>query len=574
LDAFLETLKNIGPARLALMLVTLFGLFIFFVFIAIRSSTPSMTMLFGDLSTSDSTEIAAKLDLSNIPFKLSADAKQVMVPNQDVGRARMLLAQDGLPSNGSIGYEIFDKKQSFGTTNFVQNINQLRALEGELARTISTLDPIRTARVHIVLPQRELFSRESRAATASVFLNIRNQAQMGPEQILAVRHLVASAVPQLKPTRVAIVDSNGTLLARTDDTEGGSNFSPQTSDDLRRKYEQRLTRAVEDLVSRIVGHGKVRANVTADLNFDIITRNSEIFDPEGQVVRSTQSINEEENDTTGSQSGAVTVQNNLPGLPNQGSSESTSQGIKNTRSEEVVNFEVTKTIESIVSESGQVQKLSVAVLVDGKYLTPTASTDETSDETSEQAKPQMKYIPRSQEELDLITRLVKSAIGYDEMRGDSLEVINLQFAKVEVFDTMPEEDMIFGFLKEDIKDMSETLILSIVAILVILLVLRPLVSHIASSAAATVQNASNASEEFAMLPPGMEGAHQLAPPGSDEAEMLAGAGGAQSELDATLDMSQVEGRVKASSIKKISEMVDSHPNETVSVIRTWMSQEG
>jgi len=350
-----------GPARLAMMLITLFGLFIFFIFIAVRSGTPSMTLLYAELSTADATEIAAKLDISGIPFTLSADGKQVSVPYKEVGRSRMLLAEEGLPGGGSMGYELFDKKQSFGTTSFIQNINQLRALEGELSRTISTLDIIKRARVHLVLPQRELFSRESRPATASIFLSTRGGIQISSEQILAIQHLIASSVPQLKPAHVSIIDDAGNLLARGDDEENNGIASPKTSEAMTQKYEQRLTRKIEDMLSRIVGHGKIRASVSADLDFNVTSRNSEIYDPEGQVVRSTQSTSEEEIDNSNASDRTVTVQNNLPGLPG-GSGDSSVLGSKLNRSEEIVNYEITKTIETFIQESGEVQKLSVAVL--------------------------------------------------------------------------------------------------------------------------------------------------------------------------------------------------------------------
>lgn len=581
MDALIETLKNLGPARLSMMMLTFFGLIIFFIFIAVKSSAPSMTLLYADLSTADSTEIAAKLDISKIPYSFSPDGKEIMVPGQEVGRARMLLAQDGLPHGASMGYEIFDKKQGFGTTNFVQNVNQLRALEGELARTIGTMEQIRSARVHLVLPQRELFSRESKPATASVFLNIRNSAQMGPEQIAAIQHLVASSVPQLKPTAVSIIDNNGNLLARGEEDGVTETLSAQTSNDMKSRYERNLSRNLEDMISRVVGFGKVRAQVTADIDFDVITRNSESYDPEGQVVRSTQNVNEDSTDSTGSTDNTVTVQNNLPGLPG-GAGTGSAAGSSSKRAEETVNFEISKTVESVVRGGGEVKKLSVAVLVDGRYETETAplssgvegdvGTEETKDDSQPPAR---KYMPRSKEELDQIAVLVKSAIGYDESRGDTVEVVNLQFADSDAVFSEIKDDLIFGFERADIISVVETATLSLVAILVILLVLRPMATHIASAAsAATAAEAGSAQKELAMLTgqTGMPAA--LAPPGAALPGGIPAAGEEPSELENMINMSQVEGKVKASSVQKISELVNSHPNETVSVIRNWMSQEG
>lgn len=581
MDALIETLKNLGPARLSMMMLTFFGLIIFFIFIAVKSSAPSMTLLYADLSTADSTEISAKLDISKIPYSFSPDGKEIMVPGQEVGRARMLLAQDGLPHGASMGYEIFDKKQGFGTTNFVQNVNQLRALEGELARTIGTMEQIRSARVHLVLPQRELFSRESKPATASVFINIRNAAQIGPEQIAAIQHLVASAVPQLKPTAVSIIDNGGNLLARGEEDGINETLSAQTSTDMKSSYERNLSRNLEDMISRVVGFGKVRAQVTADIDFDVVTRNSESYDPEGQVVRSTQNVSEDNTDSSGSTDNTVSVQNNLPGLPGAAGA-GAAVGSSSKRAEETVNFEISKTVESVVRGGGDVKKLSVAVLVDGRYETEAAGAsgvqgdvgaEETKDETE---APVRKYVPRSKEELDQIATLVKSAIGFDESRGDTVEVINLQFADSDaVFDEV-KDDLIFGFERADIISVVETATLSLVAILVILLVLRPMATHVAAAAAsASAAEGGSAQKELAMLTgqTGMPAA--LAPPGAAIAGGgMPGVGEEPSELENMINMSQVEGKVKASSVQKISELVNSHPNETVSVIRNWMSQEG
>lgn len=575
MDALFETLKNLGPARLGMMLLTVVGLIVFFVFIALRSAAPNMTLLYGDLSTSDSTAIAAKLDLSNIPFQMGTEGTQIMVPQSDVGTARMLLAQEGLPGTASMGYELFDRQQGFGTTSFVQNINQLRALEGEIARTIGTLEPIRTARVHLVLPERALFSRESQPATASVFVNLRNRSLMESGQISAIRHLVASAVPQLKPDRVSIIDSDGNLLARGDEPGADGFGSGDTSTDARLEYEQRVARSIEDMVGRAVGHGRVRATVSADLDFNTLSRNSEIYDPDGQVVRSTQVITEDETDTTGAGAAneAVTVQNNLPGLPGDADAGG-GAGISLNRSEEVTNFEITRTIENFVQERGVVNRLSVAVLVDGKYI-PGAAAEDAAEAEAEEGPADLEYVPRTEAELEQIRSLVRSSIGFDDDRGDTLEVINMQFAKEPGMDNIVGDETILGLPQEDIMRMAETLILSLVAVLAILLVLRPLVSHIAKAASAsTERTASGGDSDPRMLASTGAGQPQLAAPAAGGAASAPSGGNEMSELESTLDMSNVEGQVKQSSLKKIHDLVDKHPNETVAVIRNWMTQEG
>ena len=553
------------------MLLTFFGLIVFFIFIAFRSNTPGMTLLYGSLSTSDSTEIAAKLDIAKIPYKLSDDGTQVTVPQKEVGKARILLAREGLPHQGSVGYEIFDQKQAFGTTNFVQNINQLRALEGELSRTIGTIDSVRSARVHLVLPQQELFSKNSAPASASIFLNLRNSASIGAEQIQAIQHLVAASVPRLKASNIAIIDQSGNMLASGEDNAADS-ASARSGEEMKQKYETRVAHSIEDMVGRVVGYGKVRATVTAEMNFDVVNRNSESYNPEGQVIRSTQTTSDENVDNSGTtNAGSVSVENNLPGLPGSPAKAAAAPlpASKNNHTEEVTNYEISKTIENMVRASGQVQKISVAVLVDGRYETDSKATPPKDVPKDWQAP--KNYIPRDQAELDKISSLVKSAIGYDESRGDTLQVVNMQFAEETIPDALLKDDgTIMGFQKADLLGIAETFTLSIVAILVILLVLKPLASHIAlSTARAAQQGAGTFAKETALLSSGGGGGGggmqaQLAPPGD----------AGPSELEAMIDMSQVEGKVKASSVQKISELVTSHPAETVAVIRSWMSQEG
>lgn len=566
MDSLFDALKNMGASRLAAMLLTFFGLVIFFIYIALRSNAPGMTMLYSGLSSSDATEISAKLSVANIDYRLLEDGARIDVPQQTVGKARMLLAQEGLPRRGSVGYEIFDKKQAFGTTSFVQNINKVRALEGELARTIGTIDNVKNARVHLVLPEQKLFSREIDPASASVFLNLTEPGAMGKEQLQAIQHIVAAAVPNLKSSKVTVVDQSGNLLAKGDDDSTiGNNAS--NSSDMKSSYEKRMERSIEEIIGKVVGFGKIRATVSAEMNFDVISRNSESYDPEGQVVRSTQTTSDENIDNSGSTKNAVSIENNLPGLGDAAAAGASEQvpGIKSNRTEEITNFEITKTVESVAKSIGEVEKLSIAVLVDGIYDVDTTVTKPV-DAPVDWVAPR-KYKPRAQEELDKIEKLVKTAVGFDKNRGDTLEVVNMQFAEDIISgDLIKDDTKIMGFNKADLLHIAETLTLSVVAVLVILLVLKPLAAHIAASSKG--RSGVSMADEHSMISGGYSQQAQLAAPDSQSQQAPE-----QTELEAMIDMSQVEGRVKASSVQKITELVDNHPTETVSVIRTWLSQE-
>ncbi len=544
MSGFVDTLRQLGPSRLGVMGAILLGLVLFFVFISVRVSTPDMKMLYRDLSTTDASAIAGKLEENQIVYQVSPDGGRIVVAEDQVGRARMLLAEAGLPNGGSMGYELFDKQSSFGTTNFVQNMTQVRALEGELARTITSLANIRSARVHLVLPQRELFSRERKTASASVFLGIQSGLQLERQQILAIQSLVASSVENLNVNNVSIVDNHGNLLARGG--EDKENLMSMKADEMRLSYESRLTRKIEDQVGRVVGFGNVRTTVTAEINFDRISTNEELYDPEAQVVRSSQ-VTEENNTERDALEGDVSVANNLPGVGGDLLSDA-APSAQNNRIEEVTNYEISKTIRSTVREVGEVSKLSVAVLVDGQYIDVTSEDGETT--TRE-------YQARTQGELDQIAALVRSTVGFDAGRGDTLEVVNMRFADVDTNADTVVNDQLLGFEKSQLLDVAQFLIVGLMILLVILLVIQPMVNKLLEVDERPIDEDLEA--ELLAAPP--VSAALEAPDEDIEPEIL-------------IDVEGVDGRVKQSAIGKVSKVIEKHPNETVAVIRSWMVSDG
>lgn len=541
--SFVNTLRTLGPSRLAPIGAVLVGLIAFFVYIATRLSTPQMSLLYSDLEARDSGQIIQKLEAMNIPVQIRGDGSQIMVPGDQVGRVRMLLAQEGLPSGAGLGYEIFDKSDGLTTSNFVQNVNLVRALEGELSRTISSLGPIKSARVHLVLPQRELFSRNKQEPSASIVLQMRG-SRLERGQVQAIQHLVAAAVPGLKPSQISIVDDQGSLLARGG--EDASTASASNAEEARMAYERRLVSEIESLLEKSVGPGKVRAQVAAEMDFDRITTSSESYDPESRVVRSQQTVEESGSSSEGNAGGPVSVQNNLPEGLASGASNSTSN--KSNRTEETVNYEISKTVKQLVRESPEIKKLSVAVLVDGTY---------TADAEGKQT-----YTPRTEDNLKQLETLVKGAIGYNEERGDNVQVVNLQFvAEPAVEGTAGGEEGFMGFSKSEIMRLVEILVLGLVGVLALLLVVRPMImrlTDVGGGGAARVGGGR-------MVPQltGPEGASAGALP---EPELV------NTELDEMINLKQIEGRIKASSLKRISEIVEKHPEETLSIIRTWLYQ--
>ncbi|MGB0670954.1 MAG: flagellar basal-body MS-ring/collar protein FliF, partial [Rhodospirillales bacterium] len=549
-DMFSQMLRNLGPTRLAVMGAVLLGIVGFFIFFLSRVGDTAMSQLYANLEDQDVTRITQELGAAGVPFELKAGGTEIFVPRDQVGAMRMRMAEQGLPSGGNLGYELFDNTDALGSTNFVQNVNLVRALEGELARTIKSIDKVRSARVHLVLPKRELFSRERERPSASVVLKMSGGSRLDKGQVAAVQHLVANAVPGLSPQQISIIDDRGTLLAAGVEDANDPSLQAEKADERRRLYENRMSRTVEELLERAVGIGKVRAQVSADMDFARVATNEETYDPEGQVVQSTQTLEElatnREADTP-----PVSVGENLPD-PTTDSGDSATAESSESRTEETVNYAISKKVINHVREVGVVDKLSVAILVDQRG---------TWDEENET----WNYQPRSAEEIAKLRELAIGAVGFDEARGDVLQVVEMRFAKIED-EPEPPLELFFGFDKQDLLKLAEFLVLSIVAILVILLVVRPLVSRAFES----MPSPAAIGPDGRMLTDGT-GAPALTGPGG--APVPTDAAPDEEEFDELIDIDRVEGRVKASSVKKVSEIVDKHPDEALSIVRNWMYQE-
>lgn len=552
----LEFVKKLGAPRLAAMGVVSLGLIGFFVYIIMRMSQPQMALLFSDLTLEDSSQIVKELERRQVRFQLRNDGAQVFVPQEQVARVRLQLAESGMPRGGGVGYEIFDKGDALSSTSFVQNMNQLRALEGELARTIRGIERVQSARVHLVLPERALFSRERTEPSASIVLRVRGGLE--PQQIRAVRHLVASAVRGLSPQRISIVDEGGRLLA--DGAGDASGMMGSTIDERKAGQERRLREQVESIIASVVGPGRARVQVAADMDFNRVTQTSDDFDPERRVVRSTQTREEQSTSNEG-RDGQVTVGNELPGAnqtaPGQNASRESSR-----KSEETVNYEIARTQRTEVVEGGRIKRVSVAVLVDGIY--------------ARDPQGNVNYQPRAQEELDRIGALVRSAIGFDQRRGDQVEIVNLRFAEAPQL-AAPEAPkpwwMIYDFTKEDIRYAIELLVLLIVSLLVMLFVVRPLLRRIV------------APEEVAAvaLPAGAAGGHGGGGGGASRDEEAGEGGdtkavkapplvpGMESATMKMIEMAQIKGEVHQASLAKVGELVEKNPHETVSIIRQWLN---
>jgi flagellar M-ring protein FliF len=528
-------LLKAGPTRLfaGLGIAAIAAALIFTM--VLRMGGESKALLFAGIDMREAGAITQLLEQADIEYELRGDGGSIYVPRSRVLDARMMVSAEGLPSRGSIGYEIFDQPDALGQTQFQQNINRLRALEGELARTIASIDDISTARVHLVLPERQLFARESEQPSASIVLGLRRDA-LTPGQVRAIRNLVASATPGLTTSRVTILDETGRLLAAANSE--GEQAVGEGVDARQAATEERIRRTVTDIVEGIVGPGNARVQVSAEMDFSRVSETSERFDPEGRVVRSTSTS--ESTASNAERAQGVSAALNTPDAAPGGSS-SGAQSTDNT-SEETVNYEISRTTRTEVSEGGRVRRLSVAVAVDG-VLTPGEGD----------AAPT--WTPRSEEDMQRLTQLVRSAVGFNTERGDVVEVVNAQFAR----SPTPVGGAEAGGMLDMLGGLDTMRIIEIVAALIaslafVFFVLRPLIGGLVRGGAG--------SEGAAAI---TGGAHPALPgPGG------AGAS-ATPEIESSIDLAQIEGRVRASSAKKMAEVVSQHPDESAQIIRGWLN---
>jgi flagellar M-ring protein FliF len=553
-----EIFKGLGAARIGAMAGVAAALTGFFLYVFGMITEPPKAILFSGLEAREATSVITKLEALNIAYEQKGDGGTILIPSDQVSKIRMQLAAEGLPSAG-VGYEIFDKTDTFGTTAFVQNVNRLRALEGELARTIKSLDSIDSARVHLVIPDRQIFARDNQPPSASVVVKARSRLSRG--QVSAIQHLVASAVAGLTANNVALVDDKGELLAGggEGDAATGAVQEERTSG-----FEDRLRQRVENIVSSIVGPGHARVQVAADMDFNRVTQTAETFDPDSKVVRSSQTVQQDsQSKDTRQGAAAVSVGNALPGQPAPAPPANDGSTSANTRTEETVNYEISKTTKTEVVDAGQVKKLSVAVVVDGTY-TPGA------------AGGQRTYAPRSADDMGKITALVRSAIGFDEKRGDQLQVTNMRFADIDTGVETPLAQPMLGIDTAAWFKLAQVLILSVTALLVFLLVVRPMIRRLTTPIAASApggggQIASQASH-------GQPNPPQLNHAAGEQGQQHAQAGGSAAQplsipkRESMIDISQIDGQVRESAIRKVGDVVQAHPEEAMAILRTWLHQ--
>lgn len=416
-DQIAESLRGMSTLPYMRQIGMMFGLILSIgiaVAIVLWSQEKNYSVLYTNLSPKDASAIIDVFEAANVEYKVEHESGMLLVPAERLHEARMMLAESNLPQDTSVGFELIEKEQGFGTSNFIQNARYQRAVEGELAKTIKSMAAVDSARVHLALPKESAFIRDQRQPGASVMLTLTQGWRLEEEQIQAIRHLVASSIPKMEPKNVTVVDAKGRLLS--DDLKpNGMKLSAQQFEYTRR-IESLYTNRIEQLLAPIIGEEKMRAQVSVDMDFTVTELTQERFNPDLPAVRSEQNVEEQ---STGSVDAGIpgALTNQPPGVaeaPEQVNENTQTQQLPSkSRRQSTRNFELDKTISHTKRNPGTIKRLSIAVVVDNK-----AGKNEEGEIIS---------IPHTPEDLARFTALVKEAVGFSALRGDTVNISNVAF---------------------------------------------------------------------------------------------------------------------------------------------------
>jgi len=546
-----QKLLILGGTAIALVTVMLLGLG--------AVSRPDYAPIYSNLSVTSANSIESALTNAGFNVLVAEDGSTVSVPQSDAARARMVLAESGVAIDGDPGWELFDDQSGLAMNSFLQKINRTRAMEGELARSIQTLDGISTARVHLVLPDREPFSREAPAPRASIIIRPDPGRAVNRKQAIAVRNLVASAVAELDLSRVTVLSASGeTILA-----EGPDGDSPGTMQTAKANIEDRLSREIENILTARVGAGNARVTVNVDLTTqrEVIVEQS--FDPDQQVVRSTETKSENQSGNEGG--GNVGVENNIPAALTDGAAAGNSSN--RSEADEIVQYEIGNTRREIVREAGDVRRMTVAVLVNGIYNVEGAD---------------VAYAERSAEELARLSELVKSAVGFQNTRGDSISVDSMRFMDYSMDLGEPIDQTMSERLSENMVPLLRGLFALLIVGLVLILGVRPMLRNLAppeqlpppedditpALGTAKTEALGHAGTPKPAALPGPTPAFSRS---QSDADVLDADG--DDEPSELVTKQGIKGSLHKKNIDRIQKLADDKPEEVLRVLRSWLMAE-
>ena len=506
---------------------------------------PNYVVLFPNLPEQESAQVLEALDQSGVPFRLDPVSGAVQVPAGQLHEARLKLATEGLPKASGFGFELLEKDQGLGTSRLIEDARYHRAIEGEMARSIATLDSVESARVHLALPRQSVFVRERSRPTASVLVNLYAGRSLDEGRVAGIVHLVSSSIPDLDPENVTVVDQRGRLLTQPQSHMDGLAGSGRQLD-FTRRLEEGYVRRIMDIISPIVGSDAIRAQVAADVDFSRVERTTEAFDPERSAVRSEQISEDERRDRAmmgvpgalanqPPEAGAIGEFGEAEGAPGQ-------PGSVSRRS--VRNFELDRTVSHIREAPGNVRRLSVAVVLD------------------HQERPNAEGVlergPLSEEELARITALVREAVGFDAERGDSVNVINASFRPVETPEPLPEPPV---WQEPWVMDLTKTLLAVIMVVVLALTVVRPLLRSLAERGAESRQQRDEGDlARLALTDEGEDGTGEAPGLGQEAHKALAGPQAATRSFENNLETAR--------------NIVREDPRRVAQLMKNWMASDG
>ncbi|OOZ42124.1 flagellar M-ring protein FliF [Solemya pervernicosa gill symbiont] len=508
--------------------------------VVLWSMEPNYTLLYSSLADKDAKQVVDALQAQNIPYKLDQSSGALLVPSSKVHEVRIKLAADGLPKGSGMGFEMLEEEQGFGTSNFIEKARFQRALEGELARSIASINNVRTARIHLAMPKQSVFVRKRQKPSASVLVNLYSGRTLEEGQVASIVHMVASSVPNLESSQVTVVDQNGNLLTKK--RRGDALGIDSEQFDYTRRVEDSYVGRIENLLAPVLGVGGVRAQVTAELDFTVTEKTQESFNPDLPAVRSEQVMEDRSAMAAGASGIPGALSNQPPGAgttnPNAAADGSGgSQGSSSLRTTR--NYELDRTISHTKMSVGSIRRLSVAVILDNKRGVDAAGTASNT--------------PFTAEEVARITTLVKDAVGFNPQRGDTVNVVNTPFLVEAAIEALPEVPMLE---QPWVQDLIKQGVGAIAVLLLIFVVLKPMMRNLVDKGAEIAKAQADAMRPA--LAAGMDG--------DLSGDQLSLTGGAQPQLGGPkLSYDEKLGSVRG--------MVTQDPKLVAQVVKTWVGDE-
>ncbi|MDB5437808.1 MAG: fliF [Caulobacteraceae bacterium] len=542
--------QKFGIGKLAILGLVGAGIVAALAAIVLNLSAQPMQLLFSGVDPKDASSMTAALDQAGTKYKITPDGTSIMVPRDKVGPSRLLLAGKGLLNAGSAGYSLFDTQSVLGQTDAQQKVQMTRALDGELRNNIMAMDGVTYANVLINQPEHQLFEDEPGKPSASVTIGMGGR-KATPEMVQAVQNLVANTVPGMRPEMVAVIDKKGMVLSASSSGE----MSAALADTRKTEVEAGIRARLTDLVEKIVGPGNARVEVSADLDMTSVSETANVYDPDKQVVQSEQSVDQNSKDTTSNSTTPVTAASNTPAGADGGGADTGANSSGSTQA--TTNYLNSNTVTTKVTQPGATKRLSVSVVINEAPGAADAAGVVAPTATAQQ-----------------IQAAVSAAMGFDQARGDQLKVTSIAFksAATPADPKAKGPGILAGFGKNDIMRIIELVVLAVVAVLILLLGVRPLIKALGLDtkvvhSMAPMQMLTGGGQGM-NLPAGMSGGggqHAIGPNGEHLA--ISGPEGAHG-----IDMARIEGQVKASSVKQVAEFVEKHPDESVSILRSWLHE--